>query len=168
MEQLSHTETSTSPRTFPIMVLCDGITLSANIGAILRLADAFGVEKVVFGGEKVGVSGRKVKHASRSTHLWVPHSQTTDLGAEISKLKVEGYNIIALEITDQSKPIHELRIRQKQKIAVVVGSEIQGISKGVLNLCNQAIHIPIYGKNTSINVSNALAVILYDITQKLT
>ena len=168
MKQLSHSETPTYPRTFPIMVLCDEITLSANIGVILRLADAFGVEKVVFGGEKVGISGRKVKYASRSTHLWVQHSQTPDLGAEISKLKLEGYEIIALEITDQSKPLHELRIRQKQKIAVVVGSEIQGISKGVLNLCNQAIHIPIYGKNTSMNVSNALAVILYKITNKLT
>lgn len=167
MKQLSHTETPTSPRTFPITVLCDGITLPANIGAIFRLADAFGVEKVVFGGIDVDITSHKAKQVSRSTHQWVPHSQTPGLEAEISKLKAEGYQIFALEITDQSKPLHKLRIRQEQKIALVVGSEIQGISKEVLNLCDQAIHIPIYGRNTSMNVSNALAIILYDITLQL-
>lgn len=167
MKQLSHTETPISPRTFPIMVLCDGITLPANIGAIFRLADAFGVEKVVFRGQKLDVSGRKVKQVSRSTHQWVSHYQTTDLEAEISKLKVEGYQIIALEITDQCKPIHELKIGKEQKIALVVGSETHGVSKKVLDLCDQAIHIPIYGRNTSMNVSNALAIILYDITRQL-
>ncbi|MEA1875275.1 MAG: TrmH family RNA methyltransferase [Bacteroidota bacterium] len=167
MKQLTHTETPTSPRTFPIMVLCDGITLPANIGAILRLADAFGVEKIIFGGVGVKTSGRKVKQVSRSTHQWVPHKHTFNIAAEISTLKIEGYEIIALEITDQSEPIHELKIRKEQKIALVIGSEVQGISKEVLNLCNQASHIPIHGRNTSMNVSNALAIILYDITRQL-
>ncbi|MCK5821417.1 MAG: TrmH family RNA methyltransferase [Bacteroidales bacterium] len=149
------------------MVLCDGITLPANIGAIFRLADAFGVEKIIFGGEGVITSGRKVKQVSRSTHQWVSHSQTPDLEAEISKLKAEGYQIIALEITDKSRPVQEMEVLPDQKFVIVVGSEMNGISQHVLNISDKAFHIPFFGRNSSMNVSNALAVVLYSITRKL-
>ena len=72
-----------------------------------------------------------------------------------------------MEITDQSQSIHEMRISPDQKIAIVIGSEISGICQSVLDLCPQSVHIPIYGRNTSMNVSNALAVMLYEIIRQL-
>jgi len=166
MKQLSHNETPTSQRAFPITVLCDGISLPANIGAIFRLADAFGVERVIFGGSNVDVSSRKVRQVSRSTHKWVVHDQAQDLVTEISKLKEDKVPIIAIEITDNSCPIQELRIKNNQKIAILIGSEINGISQKALNLSDEVIHIPIFGKNSSINVSNTLAIVLYDIVKQ--
>lgn len=168
MKQLRHDEITSSKHSFSIVVLCDSITLPANIGAVLRLADAFGVEEVIFGGEEVDVLSRKVKQVSRSTHQWIKYSHTPNLKSEINNLKLQAYQIIAMEITDQSQSIHEMRISPDQKIAIVIGSEATGVSQNVLALCSQSVHIPIYGRNTSMNVSNALAVMLYESTRQLT
>lgn len=167
MKQLNHNETPITPRTFPIVVMCDGIVLPANIGAIFRLADAFGVEKVIFGGEDIDTSRRKVKQVSRSTHQWVKYKQTSDLPKAISELIAENYHIIGLEITNQSKPIDELNFSADQKTGLIIGGESHGISQEVLNLCDQTIHIPIYGRNSSMNVVNALAIFLHEITKIL-
>ena len=166
MKQLEHKEITATPHSLHIVILCDEIILPANIGAVLRLADAFGAERVIFGGEKINLSSPKVKRAARSTHQWIKHYQYKDLQSEIKNLKSEDYMIIALEITDKSQSIHQLQISPGQKYAIIIGSEVNGISDKVLNICDLSVHIPVYGLNSSMNVANALAVILYDITKQ--
>ncbi|MBT3242261.1 MAG: TrmH family RNA methyltransferase [Bacteroidetes bacterium] len=167
MKQLQHKEIPKAESSLPITILCDGISLPVNIGNIFRLADAFGVERIVFAGQKIDVRNRKVKQVSRSTHLWIPYSNITLLPPEISELKNRGYFIIALEITDNSQVIQEVDLSSNQKTALIIGSEHKGISEEVLSLCDKTFHIPIFGQNTSMNVANALAVSLYEISKQI-
>lgn len=166
MKQLGHYETPKTRGSVQIRILCDGITLAANRGVIFRLADAFGVEKVYFNGPLPNLTGKKVKRVSRSTHQWIPHQHCEDLKKEIRELKKQAYRIISLEITHESQPVYELEIPEERKIALLIGSEKEGISPELLELSDHIFHIPIFGKNSSMNVSSALAILLYEIIRK--
>jgi tRNA G18 (ribose-2'-O)-methylase SpoU len=166
MKQLEYNETPKEAVKQPIKLLCDGINLSANIGSIFRICDAFRVDEIIFGGLGIDTKSRKVTRVSRSTHLLIQHRKTKDLWHEIEVLKSQNYTILALEITESSKPVHQLKISPKQKIALIIGSEMYGVSHEVLKKCHDIYHIPIYGKNSSMNVSTALGIMLYEIRRQ--
>ncbi len=164
MKQLSHTETNNLSSEHHITLLCDGIVLPANIGAIFRLADAFRVEEVIFSGTDIDLSSRKIKQVSRSTHQWINHRKSSDLAVEISQLKEKDYLIVALEITDQSTDLQHYPVGENQKTALIIGSETQGIRAEILDMVDQAVEIKMFGKNSSLNVSNSLAIALFRLT----
>lgn len=160
--QLSHQETPRENAGRNITILCDGVTLPANIGGILRLADAFGVEEVIFANTTADPNSRKVRQISRSTHQWVKY-RTEDSALEVLQLYQKNeYLCIALEITNRSLPLPDLRIHPDDKIVLVIGSEISGVSAEVLTQCH-SYHIPVYGQNSSMNVTQALAIGLYQL-----
>lgn len=165
MKQLDHQETQRHHQARQITLICDGIILSANIGGIFRLADAFGLENIIFGGTEAEPTSRKVKHVSRSTHQWVKYEKSEILAENIHQLRNKGYKIIALEITNNSRPLNLMKISQEMPVALVIGSEISGVSKDILDLCDEAFHIPMFGKNTSMNVTNALGIVLYELSK---
>ncbi|MFD2890595.1 TrmH family RNA methyltransferase [Flavobacterium chuncheonense] len=161
--QLIHENTEFETKTFPITVICDEIYFQQNIGSIFRICDAFGVEKIYFTGEHFILSDRKVNKTSRNTHKTVPYEVLKDKNELINIIKNGNYQVIALEITDDSIPVEQLKITN-QPIALILGSEIYGISSDLLQIANQCTHIPMYGKNSSMNVVQAAAIILHRIT----
>ena len=166
-KQLSHTETSFSKHTFPITFICDHITFQPNIGSLFRICEAFGVEKIIFVGEDIALTPRKINRTSRNTHLHVPHEVIPTIGEVLQFLREKDYEIIALEITDSSIPLQSLKLSNEKPVALIAGSEVYGISSELLQASHQAVHITMYGENSSMNVVNAVAVALYDITGKI-
>lgn len=141
----------------PIGLLLDGINDVRNIGAILRLADAARLEKVWLYNVVEDFSNQKLKRFSRSTNQYVKLEKLTAI-SDIFHLKSK-YQIIALEITDSSIPYTEFSTQQPS--ILVVGSEQQGVSREVLELADQTIHLPMYGVNLSMNVAMATGIATY-------
>ena len=83
-------------------------------------------------------------------------------------LKGEGFKLIGLEITNTSKALNETDFTKMEKIVLVVGAERTGISPDLLKITDETVHIPIFGQNSSMNVVNALAIALYEITSQKT
>ena len=166
-KQLSHSETTFNRRTFPITLICDHITFQPNIGSLFRICEAFGVEKIIFIGEDIALTPRKINRTSRNTHLHVPHQVIPTVDEALQYLQEKEYEIIALEITDNSVPLQSLKLDTKKPTALIAGSEIYGISPKLLQVALQTVHITMYGENSSMNVVNAVAVALYDITCKI-
>jgi tRNA G18 (ribose-2'-O)-methylase SpoU len=166
LEQLNHYNIAFQEQKFSITVVCDEVYFQQNIGSIFRICDAFGVEKIIFTGEHFILSERKVNKTSRNTHKTIPFEIRKDKDAIIQKLQEENYQIIALEITDSSTPIDKIELKN-QPIALIVGSEIYGISKKFLQTASITTHISMFGKNSSMNVANSLSISLYEITKHL-
>ncbi len=166
-QQLTHSETSFSKRTFPITLICDNIVYQPNIGSLFRICEAFGVEKILFIGENIALTPRKINRTSRSTHLRVAHQVMANSTEALNYLKDNDFEIIALEITDNSIPLQSLQLSTEKQIALIAGSEVHGISPELLQTAHHTAHITMYGENSSMNVVNAVAVALYDITGKL-
>ena len=163
--QLDHYSTSFTKRTFPITLVSENVTNAPNVGSLFRTADAFGVEQLIFCGEHIPL-GRKMTKTSRATEKSVNYKISENILDEVSQLKTEGYQIIALEITNKSKPIHTFKFSTKQPIALIIGDENFGVSETILHLCDNVIHVEMYGQNSSMNVVQATTVALYEISNQ--
>ena len=67
MDQLTHTQTSFQKKDFPIILLLDNITGEANLGSLFRLADAFGIQKIIFCGSEPNLNSNRLKRTARNT-----------------------------------------------------------------------------------------------------
>jgi len=165
--QLTHENTSFEKKNFPITLVCDHIYFQQNIGSLFRIGEAFGIQKIIFIGKDIPLTPRKINKTSRSTHLQVPYTIIDETESAIDYLLKNKYEIIALEIADSSIPVNEVKVNNNQKIALLIGSEIAGISESLLSIANQITHITMYGNNSSMNVVQATSIALYEITNKL-
>lgn len=164
--QLDHYTTFFENKTFPVTVICDEIYFQTNIGSVFRICEAFGVEKIIFVGKNIALTPRKINKTSRNTHLIVPHQVMETKEEVIDFIKKNNFEVIALEITDTSTPIQDLKI-EKKPIALLIGSEISGISPSLLKTANKVVHINMFGSNSSMNVVQAASIALYEITRKI-
>ena len=165
--QLQHHNTDFKEHKHSIVLLCDSVNSPANMGSLFRIADSFGVEKIVFGGVEVDLKSPRLKRTARATQRSVPYEDQVNLNSYITQLIAKGYTPLALEITADSQPIESGIFTGNAKIALVIGDENTGISEAVLNKCSQQVHITMFGKNSSMNVSQATAIALYEITKQL-
>lgn len=164
--QLTHYNSKFDPHTFPIILVCENVSNASNIGSLFRTADAFGIEKLIFCGTPVPF-GRKMAQTSRSTEKYVNfewHDKAEDLVKEVKAL---GYQVIALEITDNSTPLTALELSASHPIVLLIGDENFGISEVLLDLSDQILHIEMFGQNSSMNVVQATNIALYEITKQL-
>ena len=165
--QLTHEENQFERKTFPITLVCDHIYFQQNIGSLFRISEAFGIENIIFLGKDIPLIPRKINKTSRSTHLHIPYSVIEETDDLIDFLVKKNFEIISLEITNSSKPLNEVILSKDKKIALIVGNEINGVSESLLNISNQIVHINMFGKNSSMNVSQATSICLYELTSQL-
>lgn len=164
--QLTHDENQFEPTKFPITLVCDNIYFQQNIGSLFRIGEAFGIEKIIFLGKDIPLNLRKINKTSRSTHLHIPYSVIEENNTLIEYLQENNYEIISLEITSTSKTLKELTLPSDKKIALIIGSEINGVSEELLAI-SKHIHINMFGKNSSMNVVQATSIALYEFTSKM-
>ena len=164
--QLTHYNTAFQSKTFPITLVCDNVTNAPNIGSLFRIADAFGIEKLILCGKNIQL-GRKTAKTSRATEKIVNYEIHETTSEVVEHLKSKNYQIISLEITTLSKPIHTFTFSTESPIALIIGDENFGVSEHILNQSNAVIHIDMFGQNSSMNVVQATNVALYEMTKQL-
>ena len=164
--QLTHYTTNFSKRSFPITLVCDNVTNAPNIGSLFRIADAFGIEKLILCGEHITL-GRKISKTSRATEKTVNYKIADSASTIIELLKSQDYLIISLEITNSSNPIHTYKFSSEKPIALIIGDENFGVSESILKMSDTIIHINMFGNNSSMNVVQATNIVLYEMTKQL-
>lgn len=165
--QLSHAEHVPSGKSYPLSVLAADVTDPANIGGLFRMADALGVRHLYLAGASVTPENAKVRRAARATQQYVPWSYTEDPLALVRELKGLGQWLVALEITSGSIDLRRLAIPAQKEIVLIVGNESQGVSQKLLDEAAQTAHIPMMGKNSSMNLVVASAIAVFGISDKL-
>lgn len=145
----------------PIYIILDNVMDTYNIGSIFRLADSVAAEKVILCGETETPPHTRIKKASINTTEWVSweHFATTKEAIEDLRFKIKDLRIIAIEQDGKSVPYE--KADYSFPIALVVGHETIGISKEVLDMCDQIVEIPMWGVNKSLNVMVSLGIVLY-------
>lgn len=165
--QLTHKNSSFLNKTFPIVLVCDGVKSPSNIGSLFRICDALGVSEIIFCNTELNINSSRLQKTARNTQKRVSYLKSEDIIATITNLEKEDYLITALEITDTSTSLENFSGSNNQKIALVIGNEQQGISERVLQKITQIIHIDMFGENSSMNVVQATSIALYSIIKKL-
>lgn len=144
------------------VLILDGVTDPQNFGAILRVADGFGVDLVVIPEhESVGLSPVAVK-ASAGAAQWVPVAQVTNLARAIETLQKKEFWVYAAASDGDAPAAVDFR----GKVALVLGNEGKGIRRNVLEHCDREITIPMSGHVDSFNVATATAVLCYEVRRQ--
>lgn len=163
--QLSHHNNKFRSRHFPIVLVCDNIIKAPNIGSLFRIADAFGIEKLIFCGPNVPL-GKRMTKTSRATEKVVTFEQYESAFEIVTDLKSKNYAIISLEISSMSIALPHFSV-PNQPIALIIGDENHGISNAILEISDAVVHIDMFGQNSSMNVVQATSIALYEFTKQL-
>jgi len=164
VEQLSHNDIENEQKQFPITIVCDAIRTPENIGMCFRISESFGVQKIYFHENSPSIENRIVKKTARNTVNQIQHTSYTNFNNLVNRLKAEGNTIIGIEITDKSINIEDFNFKNYEKIVLILGSERNGIED--INLMDYTVSIPMYGRNSSMNVIHSLAIMLYEVTRQ--
>ena len=165
MKQLSHYDIENQQKQFPITIVCDAIRTPENIGMCFRVSESFGVSKIYLHENSPAVTNSIVKRTARNTIKQLEYNTYTNFENTIQQLKDEGNTIIGIEITDKSIDIQNFNFKNHKKIVLLLGSERNGIEN--INTLDHSIAIPMYGKNSSMNVIHSLSIALYEVTNQL-
>ena len=148
------------------MVVLHGIRSVHNVGSIFRTADAAGVKKIYLCGitptplDRFGAMRRdfiKVSLGAEKTVAWEKAVSTVKV---LEKLKRAGHKVVAVEQSKKSVPYHKFK-PGKNKIALVMGSEVRGVPPSILKKTDKILEIPMRGKKESLNVSVSFGIAIY-------
>ena len=146
----------------PFIIILDGIEDPHNLGAIMRTADAAGAHGIVIPKRRaVGLTSTVAK-ASAGAIEYVPVARVPNIGMAIDELKEKGLWIGSVDMDGKKYCEADL----KGKIGLVIGGEGSGISRLVKEKCDFSISIPMMGKVSSLNASNAAAVVMYEVCRQ--
>ncbi len=149
----------------PIIAVLDNIRSMHNVGSVFRTADAFLIEAIFLCGYTPQPPHRDInKTALGSTESvdWMYYPTTTDAVIELQK---NGYQVYAIEQVEGSISLEKMHYTGDQKIAVVFGNEVEGVSDEVLALTDGCIEIPQSGMKHSLNISVAAGIVLWEIAK---
>ena len=147
----------------PIYLLLDGVTDPRNFGAILRSANATSVNGVIICSSSSAPINEDVLKASSGAIFNVPISKVNNLKDAIYLLKENNIEIMGLE-QKAKKLIYDINL--KKPLALLIGSEDKGISKGILKMVDKKIKIPMTGTVESLNVSSAVSIALFEVIRQ--
>ncbi len=151
-----------------ILILPD-IRSAINVGAIFRTADAIGINKIYIVGftpcpnDKFGRIQKDIAKSALGAESYIVWEYKKSLIPLIKSLKKEGYEIVALE--QDEKSIDYRNYKKSKKLVFILGPEVTGLNKKVLEFCDRVVEIPMQGKKESLNVSVACGVALFRILQ---
>ncbi|WP_100012000.1 TrmH family RNA methyltransferase [Lentibacillus sediminis] len=145
------------------VLLIDAVQDPGNLGTMIRTADAAGFSGIILGEGTVDVYNDKVVRATQGSLFHIPIREAS-LGEAIPDLQRAGFTVWATALED-AKNFQDAGT--KEKLAVIVGNEGAGVQEAWLELANERVHIPIYGKAESLNVSIAAGILMYEAAGRL-
>lgn len=142
------------------LAVIDGVSDTTNIGAIFRSAAAIGVDAVLLTPTSCDPLNRRSVRVSMGSVFLVPW---TWLDGPVSSLKEYGFKTVALALTDKSVSIEDPVLRQLERLAMVLGTEGDGLSADVIEACDYTARIPMAHGVDSLNVAAASAVAFWQL-----
>lgn len=150
-----------------LVVIMDNIRSMNNVGSIFRTCDAFSVESIWLCGITACPPNKEIAKTALGATESVVWNYAKETAEAVKQLKAQGYRVYAVEQVDTSIDLNKLNINKKDKIAIILGNEVFGVSDEVLPLCDGAIEIPQTGTKHSLNVTIAGGIVIWELFQKL-
>ena len=172
----------TAQKKFQIYLALHNIRSTHNVGAIFRTADAVGVERVFLSGytpspiDRFGRPRQDISKAALGAEMTVPWEH---LGAEAGdqsgaveifeqlKKRKDMKDVVVCAIEQDARSIDFRKIRETiensrpSRILLILGNEVDGVEKDLLDLCDHIIEVPMLGEKESLNVSVTAGIVLY-------
>ena len=143
------------------VAVIDSVVNSENTGAIFRAAASLGIDAVLLTRTCCDPLNRRACRVSMGTVFQLPWTFLNNY----SQLKASGFSIVALALTDRSVPIDDPVLKQVERMAIVMGTEGDGLSDDVLRLADHVARIPMQRGVDSLNVAAAAALAFWELSK---
>jgi tRNA G18 (ribose-2'-O)-methylase SpoU len=156
-----------------MIVILHNIRSLYNVGSIFRTADAAGFSKIYLCGitptplDRFGKNRPQISKVALGAEKYIEWEKIKSTSRLIDKLKNPstggGYKIFAVEQDKRSVAYDRIKVSKKEKIALIVGNEIKGLPKSVLDKSDKILEIPMKGKKESLNVAVAFGIVAFSL-----
>lgn len=146
----------------PFLIVLDELEDPHNLGAVMRTAECAGVHGVIISRRRAGGLTETVARTSAGAVEYLPCARVTNIPRTLDELKKKGIWVYACDMDGETYWKQDLT----GPVALVIGSEGRGISRLVREKCDFAVSIPMVGKITSLNASNAAAILMYEVRKQ--
>ena len=147
----------------PFILILDQINDVRNFGAIIRTAEISGVDGIIIQNSSSAPINSDTIKTSAGAIFNIPICKVNHIKDAIYHL--QSMNISIISASEKSdKNIYDVNL--KGPLAIIMGSEQKGINKSVINLSNESVKLPMYGKIESLNVSVACGIFLYEVVRQ--
>lgn len=147
----------------PVTVVLDNVRSEMNVGSVFRTADAFLIERICL----CGITPQPPKPEIHKTALgaeesvnWKYYSTTLSV---VEELKKEGYVICSIEQVHDSVSLKNFDVNAYNKLAIVLGNEVKGVSQEVVDASDLCVEIPQEGTKHSLNISCCAAIVMWHV-----
>jgi tRNA G18 (ribose-2'-O)-methylase SpoU len=149
----------------PIIVILDHIRSAHNVGSIFRTSDGANIAELWLCGFTPTPPHRHLAKTALGAVDTVPWRHFETVPDAIAEARDMGAQIAALEYSEDSQLLYEFTA--PLPLALVVGNETHGLSFEVRQLCDATVHLPMHGHKSSLNVSVAYGIAIYDLVRRL-
>lgn len=146
------------------VVLLHNIRSRFNVGSIFRTADGAGVDKIYLCGITPAPPHPQIEKVSLGAEKNIPFEKIHNTIPLIKKLRADGFQIVTLE--QNKKSVVYNKFKPKNKVALILGTEVSGLPPKILKLSDKIIEIPMLGRKESLNVSVAFGIAAYQIRKQ--
>ena len=159
-QSAEHSEATSRP---PLLVVCDRIQDTFNFGAILRCCDAMNVSGVIIGDTQQAAVTPQVARSSSGAVNHVPVATAENLTQACLEISAAGFSLAAASEKSDSAA---WKCDLSKPLALIIGSEAQGVCKELIDLCRDHLRIPMLGQVSSLNAAVAAGILLYEIRRQ--
>lgn len=145
------------------IVVLSSLQDPGNLGAIVRTAEAFGIDGLILSEDCPDLYSSKVLRSTMGGVFRLPICRVSNLKETLDALKQEGFLVYGAALLEESRPITE--VSWKGRTAAVIGNEGNGLSRSVLDACTGQIIIPMKGKAESLNAAIAASIIIWEMSR---
>ena len=135
-----------------------------NVGAIIRTAAALRVDDVWLAGRTPAPEDPKVGKTALGTDRYLTFHRCDDGPAAVEEARSAGYDVVAIELADEARPLHEVALGEATLLAV--GHEDRGCSSSLLAAADLVAYLPLLGRVGSLNVATAAALACYEVRRR--
>lgn len=160
LEKIEHFAPESSDFVLPVL---EDVYQFRNAAAIVRSVESCGFHKVVALQEENNFEPNL--RVTKGADTWVEVEKLPRNIASLQKIKERGYKIVAVSLENNAKILPEYEITEP--IALVFGTEMEGVTQEILDFADETLAIPMYGFTRSFNVSVAASICMYELKQKL-
>ena len=148
----------------PLTVLVENVRSLYNVGSIFRTSDGVRLQHLLLTGYTPTPPRKEIEKTALGATESVPWSYSRDPIACLKALKSEGIRICCLEQTDKSIPYFEIH-KSDFPLCLVLGNEVSGVSRSLIEQCDLAIEIPMFGRKHSLNVAVAYGIAVFHLSR---
>lgn len=145
------------------IVIINGVVDTTNIGAIFRSAAALGIDGVLLTTDSCDPLNRRAVRVSMGSVFLLPW---TWLDQPLSALQQMGFRTVAMALTDRSVPIDAPQLIQEPRLAIIMGTEGDGLPREVITEADYVVRIPMHHQVDSLNVAAASAVAFWELRKR--